>query len=150
MNAPTPSENPMGLDGFEFVEFTGPDPDALAGLFTAMGFTHLGNHRSKHVRHYAQGDMNFILNMEPAGQAAEFRSAHGPSANGMAFRVKDSKQAFALALERGALTMGQVTNCHRFLLLSATASATDTHGTYKAVSVGRSKQLGLFTLRPMP
>ena len=23
--------NPMGLNGFEFVEFTSPDPDALAG-----------------------------------------------------------------------------------------------------------------------
>lgn len=58
--------------------------------------------------------------------------------------------ALAYKLERGVLTIGQVTNCHRFLLLSATASATDTHGTYKAVSVGRSRQLGLFTLRPMP
>src|SRR5438874_5121386 len=47
-----PHDNPLGLDGFEFVEFTGPNPDALAGLFTAMGFTHLGNHKSKNVRHY--------------------------------------------------------------------------------------------------
>jgi 4-hydroxyphenylpyruvate dioxygenase len=94
--------NPLGLDGFEFVEFTGPDPEALAGLFTAMGFTHLGNHRSKNVRRYAQGDINFILNMEPSGQAADFRRAHGPSANGMAFRVRDAKKAFAMAIERGA------------------------------------------------
>ena len=97
-----PHDNPLGLNGFEFVEFTGPDPDALAGLFTAMGFTHIGNHRSKNVRHYRQGDINFIVNMEPSGQAAAFRSAHGPSANGMAFRVQDSAKAFALAVERGA------------------------------------------------
>jgi 4-hydroxyphenylpyruvate dioxygenase len=103
MNAQAPvHENPLGLDGFEFVEFTSPDPEALAGLFTALGFTHMGNHRSKNVRHYAQGDINLILNMEPAGQAAEFRQAHGPSANGMAFRVKDAKAAFAMAVERGA------------------------------------------------
>jgi 4-hydroxyphenylpyruvate dioxygenase len=95
-------DNPLGLDGFEFVEFTGPDPDALANIFAALGFTHVGNHRSKNVRHYAQGDVNFILNMEPAGQAAEFRDAHGPSANAMAFRVKDAKRAFAMAVERGA------------------------------------------------
>ena len=95
-------DNPLGLDGFEFVEFTGPDPAALAGLFTAMGFTHLGNHRSKNVRHYAQGDINFILNMEPRGQVSEFREAHGPSANAMAFRVADAKKALALAVERGA------------------------------------------------
>ena len=103
MNAPIQvHENPLGLDGFEFVEFTSPDPEALAGLFTALGFSHLGKHKTKNVRHYAQGDINFILNMEPSGQAAAFRQAHGPSANGMAFRVRDSKKAFAMALERGA------------------------------------------------
>ena len=32
---PKPNERPndLGLDGFEFVEFTSPDPEALAGLF---------------------------------------------------------------------------------------------------------------------
>jgi 4-hydroxyphenylpyruvate dioxygenase len=103
MNAPTQShDNPLGLDGFEFVEFTSPDPEALARLFVAMGFTHMGNHRSKHVRHYAQGDINFILNMDRKGQAARFRDAHGPSVNAMAFRVKDAPKAFRLAVERGA------------------------------------------------
>jgi len=95
-------DNPLGLDGFEFVEFTGPDPDALAHLFAAMGFTHLGNHRSKNVRHYGQGDINFILNMDRAGQVSEFRKVHGPSANAMAFRVADAAKAFELAVERGA------------------------------------------------
>ena len=98
----TAHDNPLGLDGFEFVEFTSPDPEALGELFTQLGFSHLGNHVSKHVRHYGQGDINFILNMEPSGQPAAFRQAHGPSANGMAFRVRDAKAAFALALERGA------------------------------------------------
>jgi 4-hydroxyphenylpyruvate dioxygenase len=101
-NDDQPHQNPLGLDGFEFVEFTGPDPEALAALFRAMGFTHLGDHRSKNVRHYAQGDINFILNMEPSGQGAAFRRAHGPSANAMAFRVADAKAALALAVERGA------------------------------------------------
>ena len=99
----TSHENPLGLDGFEFVEFTGPDPEALAGLFVAMGFTHLANHRSKNVRRYTQGDINFLLNMEPTGQVADFREAHGPSANAMAFRVKDAARALKLAVERGAV-----------------------------------------------
>jgi 4-hydroxyphenylpyruvate dioxygenase len=68
----------------------------------------MGNHKSKNVRHYAQGDINFILNMEPSGQAAAFRQAHGPSANGMAFRVKDAKQAFSMAVERGAVPVETV------------------------------------------
>jgi 4-hydroxyphenylpyruvate dioxygenase len=92
----------MGLDGFEFVEFTGPDPQALADLLVALGFTHIGNHRSKNVRRYTQGDINFILNMEPDGQAAQFREARGPSANAMAFRVADAHKALELAVERGA------------------------------------------------
>jgi 4-hydroxyphenylpyruvate dioxygenase len=96
------TENPMGLNGFEFVEFTSPDPDALADLFVKMGFTHVGNHKSKNVRRYAQGDINFLLNMDEAGQAAGFRDVHGPSANAMAFRVADSEQALKLAVERGA------------------------------------------------
>jgi 4-hydroxyphenylpyruvate dioxygenase len=99
----TAHDNPLGLDGFEFVEFTSPDPEAMADLFTRLGFTHVGNHVSKNVRHYAQGDINFILNMEPVGQPAEFRRAHGPSANGMAFRVRDAREAFKLAIERGAV-----------------------------------------------
>ncbi|WP_310498210.1 4-hydroxyphenylpyruvate dioxygenase [Sandarakinorhabdus sp.] len=94
--------NDMGLDGFEFVEFTHPDPEALANLFTAMGFTHIGTHRSKNVRHYAQGDINFLLNMEEQGQVAAFRDTHGPSANAMAFRVNDAARALDLAVARGA------------------------------------------------
>ncbi len=102
--APDPDARPndLGLDGFEFVEFTGPDPEALAGLFVAMGFTHVGTHRSKNVRRYAQGGINFLLNMDTAGQVAEFRNAHGPSANAMAFRVHDASAAFAEAVKRGA------------------------------------------------
>jgi len=99
---PTADENFMGLDGFEFVEFTGPDPDALAELFGKLGFTHVATHRSKDVRRFAQGDINFLLNFEPEGQAAEFRARRGPSANAMAFRVKDARVAFAEAIRRGA------------------------------------------------
>ena len=83
-------DNPLGTDGFEFVEFTSPEPRALADAFEAMGFTAVARHRSKHVLHYRQGDVDFILNMEPRGQAAQFRGRHGPSINAMAFRVRDA------------------------------------------------------------
>jgi 4-hydroxyphenylpyruvate dioxygenase len=95
-------DNPLGTDGFEFVEFTSPDPTALGQLFEAMGFTAVSRHRSKNVLRYKQGDIDFILNMEPRGQAAEFRGAHGPSINAMAFRVRDAAAALRLAVERGA------------------------------------------------
>ncbi|MGE0828507.1 MAG: 4-hydroxyphenylpyruvate dioxygenase [Hyphomonadaceae bacterium] len=95
-------ENPIGTDGFEFVEFTGPDPNAIRAFLEAFGFTAVGKHRSKNVLRFKQGDINFILNMEPQGQPADFRGAHGPSANGMAFRVRDAQHAFKEALKRGA------------------------------------------------
>jgi 4-hydroxyphenylpyruvate dioxygenase len=95
-------DNPLGTDGFEFVEFTAPEPERLSDLFQKMGFTAVSRHRSKNVLRFAQGDINFILNMEPQGQPAHFREEHGPSANAMAFRVRDAGQALKLAVERGA------------------------------------------------
>ena len=95
-------DNPLGTDGFEFVEFTSPEPEKLKSLFELMGFTAIARHRSKNVLRFRQGDINFILNMEPSGQAADFRAAHGPSANAMAFRVRDAAKAFEMALTRGA------------------------------------------------
>ncbi|SMF75323.1 4-hydroxyphenylpyruvate dioxygenase [Allosphingosinicella indica] len=97
----TAHENPLGLDGFEFVEFTSPDPEAMADLLTRLGFAHRGTHKSLAIRRYAQGDINFLLNMEKAGHAADFRGDHGPSASAMAFRVADAKAAHAMAVERG-------------------------------------------------
>ena len=95
-------DNPLGTDGFEFVEFTSPDPEGLARVFEAMGFTAVARHRSKNVLRYKQGGIDFILNMEPRGQAAQFRGEHGPSINAMAFRVRDAASAFKQALARGA------------------------------------------------
>ena len=95
-------DNPLGTDGFEFVEFTSQEPERLKALFEKMGFTATDRHRSKNVLRFRQGDINFILNMEPNGQAADFRQVHGPSANAMAFRVKDAALALKLAVERGA------------------------------------------------
>ena len=94
--------NPMGLNGFEFCEFTSPDPDTLAGLFEQMGFVAASTHPTKAVTRYKQGRINLLLNREATGHAAEFRAAHGPSASAMAFRVQDATAAYDAALARGA------------------------------------------------
>ena len=94
--------NPMGLMGFEFVEFSSPTPNTLEPLFETLGFTLVARHRSKDVLLYRQGEINFIVNREPKSLAAYFAAEHGPSACGMAFRVRDSHQAFNRALELGA------------------------------------------------
>ncbi|MFT6542285.1 MAG: 4-hydroxyphenylpyruvate dioxygenase [Maricaulis maris] len=95
-------ENPMGLCGFEFVEFTAPERGVIEPVFQAMGFTHIANHRSKDVELWRQGGINFLINYEPDTQAAFFAKEHGPSACGMGFRVKDAAQAYDECLERGA------------------------------------------------
>jgi len=95
-------DNPMGLMGFEFVEFAAPDAGALGPLFEKLGFSLVARHRSKDVLLYRQGAINFIVNREPRSAAAYFAAEHGPSACGLAFRVKDSHKAYARALELGA------------------------------------------------
>jgi 4-hydroxyphenylpyruvate dioxygenase len=92
----------MGLMGFEFVEFASPTPGVLEPLFEKMGFSLVARHRSKHVLLYRQGEINFIVNNEPRSVAGYFAAEHGPSACGMAFRVKDAHQAYARALALGA------------------------------------------------
>lgn len=95
-------DNPMGLQGFEFLEFSSPEPEKLEKLFEQLGFTHIANHRSKDVQLYRQGEINFILNREPKSPAAYFADEHGAGACGMAFRVKNAQKAYDRALEMGA------------------------------------------------
>ncbi|OHX13933.1 4-hydroxyphenylpyruvate dioxygenase [Chromobacterium sphagni] len=98
-------QNPLATDGFEFVEYTAPDADGvekLNQLFLSLGFTEVARHRSKDVRLYRQGDINFILNAERSQPASEFAKAHGPSACAMAWRVKDAAKAYEYALSHGA------------------------------------------------
>ena len=95
-------DNPMGLMGFEFVEFASPTPGVLEDVFQKLGFTKVAVHRSKDVSLFRQGGINFIVNNEPKSYAAYFAAEHGPSACGMAFRVRDAHQAYARALELGA------------------------------------------------
>jgi 4-hydroxyphenylpyruvate dioxygenase len=95
-------DNPMGTDGFEFVEYTAPDPSVLTPLFESMGFSKVARHRSKNVALWKQGEINFIVNAEPNSFSQEFARAHGPSICAIAFRVKDAAAAYERALSLGA------------------------------------------------
>ena len=97
-----PWENPMGTDGFEFIEYAAPDPKALGALFEQMGFTAIARHRHKDVTLYRQGEVNFIINAEKDSFAQRFARLHGPSICAIAFRVKDAAYAYNRALEMGA------------------------------------------------
>jgi len=97
-----PPENPLGLDGFEFLEFCAPEKGVLEPAFERMGFSLVARHRSKDVQLWRQGGINFIANYEPRSPAAYFAAEHGAGACGMGFRVRDAAQAYAAVLERGA------------------------------------------------
>ncbi len=95
-------DNPLGIDGFEFVEFAAPDAALLHSLFRHMGFTAVAKHRERKVTLYRQGDINFLVNEEPDSFAADFAREHGPCACGFAIRVADAARARAVAVDRGA------------------------------------------------
>jgi 4-hydroxyphenylpyruvate dioxygenase len=96
--------NPLGTDGFEFVEYTAADSkgiEQLKALFVSLGFAEIAKHRSKEAWLYRQGDISFIVNAQPHSQAEAFAKVHGPSVCGMAFRVKDATAALEHAIQNG-------------------------------------------------
>ncbi|MDI1239417.1 MAG: 4-hydroxyphenylpyruvate dioxygenase [Polaromonas sp.] len=95
-------DNPMGTDGFEFIEYAAPDPAAMGALFERMGFKPIAKHRHKNVTLYRQGGINFIINAEPDSFAQRFARQHGPSVCAIAFRVQDAKAAYERAIRLGA------------------------------------------------
>ena len=95
-------DNPMGTDGFEFIEYAAPDPQAMGAVFERMGFKAIARHRHKNVLLYRQGGINFILNAEPDSFAQRFARQHGPSVCAIAFRVQDAKAAYERAISLGA------------------------------------------------
>jgi len=118
MNArpdPTPAgmqvttfDNPMGIDGFEFVEFASPEPEKLHELFRNLGFTAVARHRTRKITTYRQGECTFLINEDPDSFAAEFAAKHGPSACGFAIRVKKLAEWVRVqALRNGAESIGE-------------------------------------------
>lgn len=96
------ADNPAGTDGFEFVEFAHPDPNALRVLFRKMGYTHTATHKAKDIQLWQQGDITYVLNNEPGSHARAFVEEHGPCAPSMAWRVADAQRAFDHAVAHGA------------------------------------------------
>ncbi|MCH7692493.1 MAG: 4-hydroxyphenylpyruvate dioxygenase [Proteobacteria bacterium] len=96
------SDNPMGTNGFEFIEFTAPDISELDRLFRRMGFRVTARHRSKQVTLYQQGDVNFVVNAETGSFGQAFARLHGPSVCAFALRVDDAGAAYERAVRLGA------------------------------------------------
>jgi len=96
------AQNPVGTDGFEFVEFAHPRPQKLAALFRRMGYTLVARRKARNISLYRQGDINYVLNADEGSFARRFVDAHGPCAASMAWRVVDARRAYEHAVKRGA------------------------------------------------
>ncbi|MBA2650803.1 MAG: 4-hydroxyphenylpyruvate dioxygenase [Tatlockia sp.] len=97
-----PTHNPCGLDGFAFLEFSGPDQSRLDKQFTSMGFQVRATHKSQDIKLYQQGDIKFIVNATSDSQAAQHAITHGAGACAMGFRTKNAEEAYAQAIKSGA------------------------------------------------
>jgi 4-hydroxyphenylpyruvate dioxygenase len=95
-------ENPIGLDGMDFVEFASPRPEELERVFKVFGFERIGRHKNQNIDLYRQGDANFLVNHQPDSFGDTFSKAHGPCLSSMGWRVKNAAQAFEKAVARGA------------------------------------------------
>jgi len=100
--APLAPANPLGLDGLEFVELAGPDPEALHRLLVAFGFSRTMRHTRRALDLYQQGDIRFLVDRDPTSAAGRFAAAHGPSIPAMGWRVADADAAAQIAAARGA------------------------------------------------
>jgi 4-hydroxyphenylpyruvate dioxygenase len=97
--------NPVGLDGVNFVEFSGPSADYLKKLFLSYGFKEVSQSRSDEhgtISLFRQGGVNFFLNCVEGSFAHNFSKAHGPCISATGFQVHDAKKAFETAVHRGA------------------------------------------------
>ena len=88
-----PDNNPVGLNGIEFVEFASPDPDRLHALFLEFGFSRVMRHRDRALDLYTQHDIVLLLNRDPNSVAGAFAAVHGPSIASMGWRVFDGPAA---------------------------------------------------------
>ena len=95
-------QNPLGIDGLEFIEFATSKPQALGGVLETMGFRPIAHHRSREVELYRQGTMNVIVNAQAADVPRTVQPVERPIISAIAIRVRDAEAAFRRALDLGA------------------------------------------------
>ena len=98
----TSPKNPVGILGFEFVEFASPNPENLHSLFFDLGFSRTKSDPIGLVDYYNQSDIHFLINKNPKSFAADFAKLHGPSVCSTGWRVENAELAFTVAVSRGA------------------------------------------------
>jgi 4-hydroxyphenylpyruvate dioxygenase len=81
--------------GTEFVEFAIDEESAVEfeGLLSGLGFSKTGEHVSKSVTRWNQGQINIVVNTEKEGFAHSFNLVHGTAVCAIALRVDDAVSA---------------------------------------------------------
>lgn len=110
------TENPCGLSGFAFLEFSGPDKQFLVNQFTQLGFQPVGTHQQQDIILFQQGTIQFIVNAAQHCQAEAHATQHGAGACAMGFKVHNAEQAFEYAIQHGATPFQDVEDVHHGLL----------------------------------
>jgi 4-hydroxyphenylpyruvate dioxygenase len=83
----------------EFIEFAANETEApqLEKMFTSLGFTRAGKHRSKEVTRWKQNGINFVINREPESFARAYDSVHGASVCALGLTVENVNNALRRA-----------------------------------------------------
>ena len=92
-------------EGVSFIEFSADDQDAprLEALLAGLGFRRAGQHRSKAVTRWTQGDINLVVNREKEGFAHSFNLVHGSAVCALGLAVENAAKTF----ERATLLLDQ-------------------------------------------
>jgi 4-hydroxyphenylpyruvate dioxygenase len=98
---PAPN-NPLGMDGIEFLEYATSAPLALGALLEQIGFVPIARHRSREVTLYRQGAMNVIVNADPRALPQRADDPQSTVLSAIALRVRDADVAYRHALAMGA------------------------------------------------
>ncbi len=109
------NDNPCGLDGFAFLEFSGPNKESLYQQFSEMGFQIVAKHKDQDITVFKQGNIEFILNAATHCQAENHAKTHGPGACAMGFKVHDAQAAYDYAINHGAIAFEDCTHAHHHL-----------------------------------
>lgn len=96
------TENPIQIDGFNFMEIATQFPQDIIDDLTKFGFVITRRHPTQNISLLEQGDVKFVINAELGTDASKFESIHGAGVCGMGFNVQNSDFALVEAIKRGA------------------------------------------------
>ena len=94
--------NPMGTDGFEFVEYTAPDPAALGALFRTSASSPSRSTAPRTSRSTARATSISSSTPRRTASPSALRAIMAPASAPSRFRVKDAAAPIERALSLGA------------------------------------------------